>query len=92
MTSTAFDTRLGALEKSVDAHAENEEREEFRVILERCSEQHRQGLRERIKSVESIAATHRHPTTSGKPAALAAVGPFASIVDRVKEALSDAGK
>lgn len=89
--STDFDTRLGAFEKSVDAHAENEEQQEFPLVLEKCSEQQRQQLGKRIKAVESIAPTHPHPSTSGKPAAQLTVGPFASIVDRVKDALSDSG-
>lgn len=92
VTSTDFDARVAAFEKSVDAHAENEEQQEFPIVLDNCSDQQRQDLGKRIKAVESMAPTHPHPSTSGKPAAQLTVGPFASIVDRVKDALSDAGK
>jgi hypothetical protein len=43
-----------------------------------------------LKAAEAIAPTHPHPSTAGSPAAQWAVGPFASIVDRTKDALRKA--
>lgn len=87
LTSVDFDTRLAAFEQSVDHHAESEENEEFPLILENCSVEQRATLGSRIKAAESVAPTHPHPSTSGKPAAQMTLGPLASIIDRVKDAL-----
>lgn len=90
-TSADFDTHLRTFEKSVDAHAENEETEEFRLVLDNCDEDRRRQLGERIKKAESLAPTHPHPSASGKPAAQVTLGPIASIIDRVKDALGGTG-
>jgi hypothetical protein len=91
VTSMDFDTRLAAFEESVDEHAESEETQEFPLILANCSAEQRAKLGSRIKAAESIAPTHPHPSTSGKPAAQMTVGPVASIIDRVRDALSHSG-
>ncbi|MCQ4083678.1 hypothetical protein NGB36_24545 [Streptomyces sp. RB6PN25] len=41
----------------------------------------------RLLAVEKIAPTHPHPEVAGSPMAQAAIGPFASLVDRTKDAL-----
>jgi hypothetical protein len=90
--STEFDALLRTFEVSVDQHAEREENEEFPMVLERCDEEKRQRMGTQIKAAESIAPTHPHPSTAGSPAAQWAVGPFASLVDRTKDAISRAGR
>lgn len=91
VTSVDFDTRLVAFEKSVDDHAESEEHEEFPLVLENCSEDERQKLGTRMRAAEAAAPTHPHPSTAGSTAAQMTVGPFASIVDRVKDAITRSG-
>jgi hemerythrin superfamily protein len=87
-STTEFDTRLAGFRRSVDEHAEKEETEEFPHILSSCDEDRRRSMGKRLKAVESIAPTHPHPSTAGSPTAQWAVGPFASLVDRVRDALA----
>lgn len=86
--SAEFDTLLAKFEKSVDHHAEQEETLEFPAILSSCDADKRQTLGSRILTVEKIAPTHPHESTAGSTGAQWMVGPFASLVDRAKDALS----
>lgn len=90
-SSTEFDELLANFEKSVSDHAEQEEREEFPHILSGCDEEQRAKMGEQLKAAESIAPTHPHASTAGSTAANWALGPFASIVDRTRDALSKLG-
>ncbi|WP_055489110.1 hemerythrin domain-containing protein [Streptomyces sp. TP-A0356] len=83
-----FDARIAAFEKSVIDHAEHEEQEEFPALREGCTEDELQRMGTRLKLTEKLAPTHPHPTAAGSPAAQWMTGPFASMVDRVKDALS----
>ena len=82
-----FDAKLASFRKSVDEHAESEERDEFPLILSSCGEEERQKLGKQMLRTESIAPTHPHPSAAGKPAVQYTVGPFASLIDRAKDAL-----
>jgi hypothetical protein len=44
-----------------------------------------------ILAAEAVAPTHPHPSAAGSPVAQWTVGPFASIVDRTRDAISSAG-
>jgi hemerythrin superfamily protein len=88
VASADFDAKLASFEKSVDEHAEKEESEEFPTILSSCDEEERATMGKRLKRAESLAPTHPHPSTAGSPMAQKTLGPFASLVDRVRDALS----
>lgn len=90
-SSAEFDSLLAEFEKSVDEHAEHEESEEFPAILSDCDESKRASMGKQIRSAESIAPTHPHPSTAGSTGAQWTVGPFASLVDRTKDMISKAG-
>jgi len=87
VTSSDFDTKFAVFKQSVVQHAESEETEEFPAVLEQCDADKRRSLGDRLKAAESIAPTHPHPSTAGSPVAQWAVGPFASLVDRTRDAL-----
>jgi hemerythrin superfamily protein len=87
VSSAEFDQKLAAFEKSVDEHAEKEESEEFPQILARVDEKRRATMGTQLKAAEKIAPTHPHPSTAGSTAAQYAVGPFASLVDRTRDAI-----
>ncbi|NYI03786.1 hemerythrin domain-containing protein [Allostreptomyces psammosilenae] len=87
VSSPEFDALLVDFERSVIDHAEQEEREEFPAVLQECDEAQRGKMGARLRTVERIAPTHPHPTAAGSPAAQWTVGPFASLVDRTKDAL-----
>ena len=90
--SVEFDNLLASFEKSVSDHAEAEEQDEFPAVLSGCDPDQRQGMGKRIKLAEKIAPTHPHPMAAGSPTAQWVVGPFASLVDRAKDALSGSGR
>lgn len=83
-----FLAKLQEFEKSVDEHAEAEESQEFPRVLDALDEDERRKLGSRLRAVEKMAPTHPHPTAAGSTTAVALTGPFAAMVDRVKDALS----
>jgi hemerythrin superfamily protein len=85
-----FERKFALFEKSVDAHADKEEDEEFPRVLSDCSEQERVNMGRLLKAAEATAPTHAHPSTAGSTTAQWAVGPFASLVDRTKDAIKKA--
>lgn len=88
--SPDFDTALATFEKAVDDHAESEEKGEFPAVLTSCSRDERQMLGTKIKAAESVAPTHPHPGVEPGSTKQKVVGPFAAIVDRVKDAIAKA--
>lgn len=83
-----FEAKLTELEKSVREHADHEEREEFPAIRSNCSAEQRQKMGKRLLMAEKTAPTHPHPAAAGSTAAQWTVGPFASLMDRARDALS----
>lgn len=90
--SAEFDALLAQFEQSVVHHAEHEEAEEFPRVLAECDEDKRRTMGRQVKAAQSIAPTHPHPSTAGSPVAQWAVGPFASLVDRARDAISKAAR
>ncbi len=89
--SAEFDEKLAAFEKAVSDHADAEESEEFPHVLSSCDEEDRASMGKRLRAAEGIAPTHPHPSTAGSTAGQWAVGPFASLVDRTRDAIKGAG-
>jgi hemerythrin superfamily protein len=93
VTSGLFGRKIALLETMVLRHAENEEVEEFPQVLAQCDPEMRQSMGKALKGAESIAPTHAHPSTVGESAAAhMVVGPFISLVDRARDALSGPGR
>lgn len=82
-----FEAKLGEFEKAVGEHADHEEREEFPAVRTGCSQEQRQKMGKRLLRAERTAPTHPHPAAAGSPAAQWAVGPFASLLDRARDAM-----
>jgi hemerythrin superfamily protein len=90
MSSTDFDVRFAEFERAVLDHAEHEEREEFPPIRAGRTEEQLKRMGTTLRAVEKIAPTHPHPVVAGSPIAQWAVGPFASLVDRTRDAIKAA--
>jgi hemerythrin superfamily protein len=90
--SSEFDELLADFQKSVSAHAEAEEDQEFPHVLASCDADERASMGKKLRAAEAIAPTHPHPSTAGSTAAQWAIGPFASLVDRARDAISVAGR
>ncbi|MCW2783715.1 MAG: hemerythrin protein [Marmoricola sp.] len=83
----AFDVALKVFKTAVGEHAEKEETEEFEAVIAACDPERRKQLGTRLRVVEALAPTHPHPAVAGSTAAQILTGPFASMVDRVRDAL-----
>jgi hemerythrin superfamily protein len=83
-----FATKFEAFEQSVDKHAEAEEHEEFSQVLAQCDEGQRATMGRKIKAAEALAPTHPHPSVAGDRTAQMLTGPFAAMVDRVRDVVS----
>lgn len=92
VTSSAFDAMFAAFEQMVLEHADAEEREEFPGVVSSCDETARHGMGTLLKAAEAIAPTHPHPSTAGSTLAQYAAGPFASVIDRTRDAIRAAMK
>ncbi|MGN6611655.1 MAG: hemerythrin domain-containing protein [Angustibacter sp.] len=86
--STEFLSRIAELEQAVSNHAEHEEREEFPLVIAECDEDKRRTMGTKVKAAEKVAPTHPHPSAAGSPVAQYVLGPFASLLDRSRDALS----
>jgi hemerythrin superfamily protein len=87
VTSTEFDTKLAGFRKSVEDHAEAEETQEFPQVLSSCDESRREAMGRMVKAAEAVGPTHPHPSAAGSPTAQWMTGPFASLVDRTRDAI-----
>ena len=90
VSSTEFDRMFAEFEHAVLDHAEHEEREEFPAVRDREDPDKLVQMGKRLRAAEKIAPTHPHPSTAGSPAAQWTVGPFASLVDRARDAINSA--
>lgn len=87
-TTPEFERALAQFKSRVSEHADHEENDEFPVILKKCDEQEREGMGSMLRAAEKAAPTHPHPTAAGSTAAQYAFGPFASLVDRARDAMN----
>jgi hypothetical protein len=85
-----FAALFADFEADVLHHASSEEALEFPQIVANQSAEERAKLGRALRAVEKTAPTHPHPTTAGSTTAQWLVGPFASMVDRVRDAIAAA--
>lgn len=85
--SLEFDTKLRLLEASVIAHAEAEERLEFERLAAVFDPDRLTKMRKAAEFAEAVAPTRPHPGVESATANML-VGPFASMIDRTRDAFS----
>lgn len=90
VASADFDAMFADFEQAVLQHAEREELEEFPQVQANTSADKRASMGKALLAAERIAPTHPHPGVAGSTAAQWTVGPFASLVDRARDAISKA--
>lgn len=88
--SEEFTRGLTALRDAVLAHAEHEEREEFARLGEELSAEELERLGRAAKLAEAVAPTRPHAGVESQVANLAA-GPFATMLDRARDAIVGKG-
>jgi hemerythrin superfamily protein len=88
--STEFENGFRVLKGSVLSHAESEEHEEFNRLASKLEPDKLQRMRKAVELAESVAPTRPHAGLESAAANML-VGPFAAMVDRVRDAISGKG-
>jgi hemerythrin superfamily protein len=87
--SQEFIDELTKLRQAVLDHAQHEENEEFSKLQRELNSDERQRLTKAVQAAEAIAPTRPHPGVESAKLNFA-VGPFASLLDRARDAISNA--
>jgi len=87
INSSEFKTQFELLERSVLTHANAEEREEFDRLASAIDAERLEKMRSAVEFAEKAAPTRPHPGVES-PAANLLAGPFASMIDRARDAIT----
>lgn len=87
LNSAEFEAKFSNLEEVVLSHAEAEEREEFERIGAKLDSERLERMKKAVEIAEAIAPTRPHPGFESAAANMIA-GPFVSMVDRTRDALT----
>lgn len=87
LDSVEFDTLFAEFAGSVIAHAEAEEQEEFERLADHLDQSRLESMRGAVKFAESVAPTRPHAGVESAVGNML-VGPFASMLDRARDALT----
>jgi hemerythrin superfamily protein len=82
-----FAAKFASFASDVKEHAHHEETYEFPRVRESQDEGALETLGQALEVAEKVAPTHPHPSARSTTANVV-LGPFASIVDRVRDAIS----
>ena len=85
--SPEFLRQFGVFADDVLRHATNEERQVFSLLRQELSEQRRLEMAAELDAAESTAPTHAHRHAPTSAVGNLVIGPFMSIVDRLRDAL-----
>jgi hypothetical protein len=88
--STEFIQALGELQSAVLEHARHEEVEEFTKLHEDLDVSDLKRAATMVRMAERMAPTHPHPGMELATVNMA-VGPFAALLDRARDALKNTG-
>jgi hemerythrin superfamily protein len=89
VSSKEFITELTKFRDAVIDHAEHEENEEFTKLTRQLDSDGRERMAKAVLAAEAIAPTRPHPGVESAKANFA-VGPFASMLDRARDAIGAA--
>jgi hemerythrin superfamily protein len=87
VSGAEFGRAFAEFEQAVLDHAEHEEQQEFPAVCARESQHTLVGMGAVLQAAEMAAPTHPHPSTAGSPIAQWMVGPWASLIDRARDAI-----
>jgi hemerythrin superfamily protein len=88
---TGFDDELATLMREIREHVAEEEGVMFAHMRETFSPEELQKLGSRVEAIKKIAPTRPHPMTPNDATVRLAVGPAASLFDRLRDAVSGRG-
>jgi hemerythrin superfamily protein len=84
--SAEFTTMFTSFAADVKQHANNEETYEFPLVRQHQEPPALEKMGDRLEKAEKTAPTHPHPSARST-AANAVLGPFAAMVDKVRDAI-----
>lgn len=84
-----FLPKLEELRIAVEEHARHEEQEEFPCLRSAHSDSRLKAMAKAVKAAETLAPTHPHPGVESATTNLL-VGPYASMLDRAYDVISQA--
>jgi hemerythrin-like domain-containing protein len=87
-----FDDAVAELIREIRHHVEGEESRMFTELRARFSHEQLVEMAEQVEAVKKIAPTRAHPMTPNEAGVRLAVGPVASLLDHLRDAVSGRGK
>jgi hemerythrin-like domain-containing protein len=87
-----FDAVVAELIREIRHHAQEEESRMFTELRATFSRDELVDMAEKVEAVKKIAPTRAHPMTPNEAGVRLAVGPVASLLDHLRDAVSGRGK
>ena len=87
-----FDTEVATLIREIRHHVEHEEGRMFTELRASFSREELVDMAEKVEAVKKFAPTRPHPMTPNEAGVRLAVGPVASLLDHLRDAVSGRGK
>jgi hypothetical protein len=87
-----FDAAVEELIREIRHHVEHEESRMFTDLRARFTREQLVEMAEQVETVKKIAPTRAHPLTPNEAGVRLAVGPVASLLDHLRDAVSGRGK
>ena len=87
----AFDDAVAELIREIRHHVEHEEGRMFTELRASFSRNELVEMAEKVETVKKIAPTRAHPMTPNDAAVRLAIGPVASLLDHLRDAVSGRG-
>jgi hypothetical protein len=87
-----FDSTVTSLIEEIRHHVEHEEGRMFGELRARFSHDELVTMAEQVESVKKLAPTRPHPLTPNEAGVRLLVGPLASLIDHLRDAVSGRGK
>ena len=87
-----FDAVVAELIREIRHHVEHEESRMFTELRASFSRDQLVEMAEQVEAIKKIAPTRAHPMTPNEAGVRLAVGPVASLLDHLRDAVSGRGK
>jgi hemerythrin-like domain-containing protein len=87
----AFDAELDTLIREIREHVAEEEGEMFAHMRKVLSQEELDQMGSRVEAFKKVAPTRPHPSVPNEPGARTALGPVASLMDRMRDAVTGRG-
>jgi hemerythrin-like domain-containing protein len=87
-----FDDAVAELIRQIRHHVEHEESRMFTELRATFSHDELVEMAGKVETVKKLAPTRAHPMTPNQPGVRMAVGPVASLLDHLRDAVSGRGK